>query len=867
MRLSLQDAGRALRSLLVVLALLACLPAPAWAPPFKPSSRMLPPASESRSQPAARPEAHVPAQAAPPVARTAPETASPQSPPSPTPQDPALGKAERGFRVMKADFDQLKAEFARPSLTTDQLAGIRRGADELRTRTLFAQEELKTPIADRTQQLKRIGEVPAGQSEDPSLAATRQQLFDSVATLEAVNRQVGLLSLEVEQLVGRVTTRQRDEFLNRLLEPGRSVVNPSLWIDGALDSGLVFVRTRALLANWWLEASPGANVGILLMAPAVMIGLFLLYRILRRWLTRRFGAVVRAKPPDDAERLWRVVRGVLLAWAATAAAIVVTYLAFKTANALTPRFEQLFEALAVFVFYSVVLSVAAHRLAAPGMPEWRVIDLDDQAAGQFALLASVAACLSAGTEFLVDLQTILFLPVSLAVAQSALVALLMTATISATLVLVANQQGLPPQMRGGTLYFGWTRSIAPLIWVILSVSVVALLAGYVALAAFLTQQIIDTAYIVAGLFVVHHLSDAIVASSLDPQSKIGHLLRRITRFGDRAIARLGLFLRTVIDLSLVVVGLPLLFINWAVTWIDFGSWVNSAIVGFEIGNVTISVGSILIGLAVLAGGVGIVKLFTLWLDRRVLARTTLDVGVRNSIQTGASYAGFLIVAGLALTSAGLDFTNFAIVAGALGVGIGFGLQSIVNNFVSGLILLAERPIKVGDWIKVAGGEGIVKRINVRSTEIETFDKCAIIVPNSSLISDVVSNWTHGDVMGRVRVPVGVSYGTDPRQVEKILLECARKHERMLAFPQSFVRFRGFGGSSLDFDLFGYVEDVNAAAETASDLRYEILRRFTEAGIEIPFAQSDVRIKDLDQILQALKPRTTSRSVTAKKGKE
>ncbi|MGE0214109.1 MAG: mechanosensitive ion channel family protein, partial [Parvibaculaceae bacterium] len=218
----------------------------------------------------------------------------------------------------------------------------------------------------------------------------------------------------------------------------------------------------------------------------------------------------------------------------------------------------------------------------------------------------------------------------------------------------------------------------------------------------------------------------------------------------------------------------------------------------------------------------------------------------------STYVGMILVAALALSSAGLDFSNLAIIAGALGVGIGFGLQSIVNNFVSGLILLAERPIKVGDWIKVTSGEGIVKRINVRSTEIETFDKCAIIVPNSSLISDSVSNWTHGDIMGRVRIPIGVSHDSDPRQVEKILLECGKKHERILAFPQPFVRFQGVSANSLDFDFFGYVSDVNTVSETASDLRYDIMRRFKETGIEIPHAKSEVRIKELEDLIEVLR---------------
>ena len=250
-------------------------------------------------------------------------------------------------------------------------------------------------------------------------------------------------------------------------------------------------------------------------------------------------------------------------------------------------------------------------------------------------------------------------------------------------------------------------------------------------------------------------------------------------------------------------------------------------------------------------GLVLTRLIVQWLDTRLLRRTRFDRGIRDSIKTAANYAGIIIAFILAATYAGIDFTNLAIVAGALGVGIGFGLQSIVNNFVSGLILLAERPIRVGDWIVVGAEQGTVREINVRATEIETFDRSTVIIPNSTLITGTVKNWTHSDKMGRLSIPVGVTYNCDPEQVQALLLECAADHTMVLRAPEPYVYFKDFGASSLDFELRCYIIDVDNLLTVSSDLRYAIFKSLKEAGIEIPFPQRDVNFKDMDRLEQAL----------------
>ena len=206
--------------------------------------------------------------------------------------------------------------------------------------------------------------------------------------------------------------------------------------------------------------------------------------------------------------------------------------------------------------------------------------------------------------------------------------------------------------------------------------------------------------------------------------------------------------------------------------------------GFNVGDVTISLSSILFAALLFAAAFAVTRMIQRWLDNTFLPATDLDAGLRNSISTAAGYVGIITAGMLAFSYLGLSLERVTIVAGALSVGIGFGLQSIVNNFISGLILLWERPIRVGDLVVVGDGEGYVRRINVRSTEIQTFDRSTIIVPNSNLISGIVRNRVRNDRIGRVLVSIPVPRASDPDQVAEIMrnggARPSRSHERARA---------------------------------------------------------------------------------------
>jgi small-conductance mechanosensitive channel len=227
---------------------------------------------------------------------------------------------------------------------------------------------------------------------------------------------------------------------------------------------------------------------------------------------------------------------------------------------------------------------------------------------------------------------------------------------------------------------------------------------------------------------------------------------------------------------------------------------------------------------------------------------------RDTLLTLTGYLVYTVAALFAFGMMGMDYTKLALIFGALSVGIGFGLQNIVSNFISGLILLFERPIRIGDWVVVGGIEGYVRKINIRATVIETFDMAEIIVPNSEFISGQVTNWTLDSLVGRVVVPVGVSYGSNAQQVKDILLDVARANPEVITngrAPEPSVIFREFGDSSLNFQLRCFLKNVDKRLGILSELNFAIDKAFREAGIEIPFPQRDLHIKNWPEKAETL----------------
>ena len=261
----------------------------------------------------------------------------------------------------------------------------------------------------------------------------------------------------------------------------------------------------------------------------------------------------------------------------------------------------------------------------------------------------------------------------------------------------------------------------------------------------------------------------------------------------------------------------------------------------RVGGFGLSLGDVVSAGLVLWVSIHLSRFVRFVLDEEVLPRAHLPRGVPYATSVLTGYIIIVLGALSSAAAAGIDMSRFALVVSALGVGVGIGLQDVVNNFVSGLILLFERPLQVGDTVDVEGGLGTVKRIGLRSSTLKSFDGAERVVPNSRFISQEFTNWTLSDKTRRVEIAIGVAYGTSPHKVVQILLDVARGHEGILSFPEPSAIMTGYGESSLDFSLRAWTGRDEQWVGIRSDLLIAIGARLEEAGIEIPFPQRDLHV--------------------------
>ena len=733
------------------------------------------------------------------------------------------------------------------------LDAFRADLEKFRKELTEAAELTQTKVAPLHEQLAPLVPEGGGETTDPVEAAERARLEREIDALESSLRRLRQAIARATALTDRLNRERRERFTQTLLERGPSPVVPENAVG--MWRSLTF-KLRVLRREAAVRMQSGAAgfdpdrvaLPIFLALVALLLGVGL-----RRWLVGRLLSALGDTPSDA--RKAGIGAGVTLArLVVPLLSIGLIYFGMTASNLVGPVLEKLF----TYILQGAAVMIAAYAMSgayfAPGARGLRLSSLDDkQAARAHRWLMLVASVLLLDRILVIGGREIGLNTDALATMNAGLLVL---GGLSLVLFVKHARLGLPEKTREelaaesedgvvppATLAEKVARTARLVARVISVVAPVLALIGYFGASRFVFYPPVLSGALICLCILIY---DVVAFGSRSAQSARSAGMGADTASADAGPSPFGV-IPVFVGFLLVLAALPLLAIVWGADTTDLEAVWARVLEGFEIGDVRLSPIDFMLSIIVFMIGYMLTRGVQGVLRRSVLPLTRMDLGAQSAVIAGIGYVGITIAALVAISTTGLDLSNIAIVAGALSVGIGFGLQNIVNNFVSGIILLIERPIKSGDWVEIGGVHGTVQQVNVRSTEIQTFDRSTMFVPNADLISGTVTNWTHGNAMGRLIVPVGVAYGTDARRVEKILLEIARAHPSLLRRPEPYVVFSGFGADSIDFEIRGVLRDVNWILNVASDIRYSIYERFAEEEIEIPFAQRDVFIKNIDRL--------------------
>lgn len=387
----------------------------------------------------------------------------------------------------------------------------------------------------------------------------------------------------------------------------------------------------------------------------------------------------------------------------------------------------------------------------------------------------------------------------------------------------------------------------------LLVGVVALLLGFHNFAGYLIHGVTRTLLALLLLWVLLWSIYTLFDYLLNQDTTSAKQIRKTLGMTDKA-ARTGLgFMQLAIDLVVWLTFMVFIIYVWDDSGTTLESLYERIVSGVSIGELKLVPIKIISGIMLFIALLIVIGWVKRWIDRRWLQQIVVERGAREALITIFGYVGFVAAVLIGLTQAGVDLTGLGWVTGGLAIGLGFGMQEIANNFVSGLILLFERPIRSGDFVSVGDVEGFVRKISIRATEIETMNNQNVLVPNSELISGRVTNWVLRNSAGRLQITVGVAYGTDVERVREILESVAREHPEVIldgSAPAPRALFMNFGDSSLDFELRVRIFRIDRRFTVKSDLNFLIDAAFRKEGISIPFPQRDLHVISYPPIADA-----------------
>lgn len=718
-----------------------------------------------------------------------------------------------------------------------ELFKLRAGAEEF-------WKKLEPILNSANDDVQALPPAPA-QGQPPELgqaAISRAEANAYVAYLTQARGAADSTQNRAGKLLGSILDIRRLRVANNLFQRQSGAFFPETWKTAPGQILELVTKVLDAVTDWWRIQDQDQIMPLAGAALALWLGLSILdligVRRLRRWEEGCEPPFWRRASDAASVILFRSLPVVL--------PLVFFYNAADEVQSFPNDIGWLFYAGARSVIIIVVVNALISTALSPSDHRWRLIPASNTAAVRLSGLMLTVALIYGAATFLQTAAVLFKAPDSPRLALT-----MFPNTIIALLAAAILQTPLRKQSIEGLPSSSWLRLLRLPAWLVAIAIVATGAAGYLYLSRFIAQQLIVTGAILTIVYLLLLWADGVAQAMGSESSGIGRWLAATAKLDQGSRQRLSVPVSLLLKFGVLLAAIPLILNQWQFGWTDIFEFYRQLFFGFRIGSTQVSLAALLASIVVFTLGFFAAKFFQQWLDTQVLKPAGLSGGLRDSIRTGVGYIGVSAAALIALSYAGFNLSNLAIVAGAFSVGIGFGLQSVVSNFVSGLILLAERPIKVGDLVVAGGEEGYVRKISVRSTEIETFDGANVLIPNSFFISEKVKNWTLRNNTGRVTIQASVAYGSDPRKVRAILLEVAKAHPGVTRTPAPSVDFEDFGAGILHFKLYAFVYDLNSSGSIKTDLHIAILDAFAAAGIVIPSQRTEILFRDVEWLKNAI----------------
>lgn len=742
----------------------------------------------------------------------------------------ALDAADLNYADWERTANRAEAEIAERRTSNARLEEIRGQLAKWRSALLTAQTANSARIATLREQIAALGPAPAeGETEAEEISRRRQELAAQLVKAQAPGIAADEAYRRADGMIREIDRTLRDRQADQLLQLWPSPVNPGIWPEAAIGFSDTVLRLWDEAASGWSDRDARAQFfdNLPLIAVLLIVAVALVVYV-RRWV-ERFAEHLQAGASVRGRKVWALLASLgevvlpTLGMVALSSALIASGMLGEIGLSIAG-------ALPVMGFVVFVAAWLGARAFPRVQGEGAVLPLppESRAEGRFL---SVLMGLTIAAEMLrsaaMDAQ-------AYSDATTAVMSFPILLAGGLILMRMGRQLRQSRDVEDRSYVLRLLLLFARGLTIVGLVGPVLAAFGYVQAASAMIYPAMLSLALVTLLFILQRLIGDIW----------GLIVKAEEKAADTLVPVLAGFVMT-------LASLPIFALIWGARFSDLTELWTRFTEGFQLGETRISPTDFMVFAAIFLIGYTLTRLFQGALRTTILPKTSMDTGGQTALVAVVGYVGIFLAALIAINSAGIDLSGLAIVAGALSVGIGFGLQQIVSNFISGIILLIERPVSEGDWIEVGGVQGRVRGISVRSTRIETFDRNDVIVPNADLITGQVTNWTRFNLSGRLIVPVGVAFGSDTRKVERILREIAEAQPLAVLNPPPMVVLMGFGADAILFEIRVILRDVNFSLAVRSEINHRIVERFAEEGIEIPFAQSDVSLRNVDEITQAL----------------